>query len=193
MALSEGVAPANVPQVLRAGTIESSLAGGSGPVIKGCDDAKRAKTMTKDRLVRRYAAFFKGWAQAFGEHEKIADERHHMRWLLGDAQVGLILEPAIKRALYPHFLGHKPEDVPPILLHRTAVEMGGARLELGDHPEPPLPELFQLLSQDGELHLFQTYHLVYASGTRILTLSARAPMGILYRELPALTVRWVED
>ena len=39
------------------------------------------------------------------------------------------------------------------------------------------------------MHLYQTYHLIYPSGTRILTLSARAPLGILYRELPPLKLR----
>lgn len=149
--------------------------------------------MSKDRLIRRYAAFFKGWAQAFGEHEKIEDERRHLRWLRTDEQVGLILEPAIKRALYPHFLGHKPEDVPPILLHRTAVEMAGARFELGETPEPPLSDILQLVAAAQELHLYQTYHLIYPSGTRILTLSARAPMTILYRELPPITLRLEDD
>jgi hypothetical protein len=53
--------------------------------------------MFADRIIRRYAAFFRGWAQAFGEHEKIESPSQGLRWLVGEEQIGLILVPAIKR------------------------------------------------------------------------------------------------
>jgi hypothetical protein len=36
--------------------------------------------------------------------------------------------------------------------------------------------------------MFLTYHLIYPPGTRIITVSSKPPLGLLYREMEPLTV-----
>jgi len=145
--------------------------------------------MTADRTIRRYAAFFRGWAQAFGEHEKLEDPTRGLRWLVGQDQIGLILTPAIKRQWFPRLIGHPTQDPPQATLRPHTIEIAGVRLDLRPDGGSPLPPILALLARGCDLHLYQTYHLIYPTGTRILTLSTRAPLGILYRELPALCLR----
>jgi len=139
--------------------------------------------VTAERMIRRYAAFFRGWAQAFGEHRPLGDAAAGMRWLIGEDQVGLILNPALKRLLYPLFLYRPGLAAPAALLRPDGIEIGATRIPLGGTAPSPLAQVLDLLARPGPLHLYQTYHLIYPSGTRILTLSARAPLAILYREL----------
>jgi hypothetical protein len=145
--------------------------------------------MSADRTIHRYAAFFRGWAQAFGEHDMLEDPAQGLRWLVGQDQVGLILVPAIKRLWFPLLLGHATEDPPEVVLHADAIEIAAVRLGLGRDTGAPLVPILALLARGGDLHLYQTYHLIYPPGTRILTLSTRAPLGILYRELSPLGLR----
>jgi hypothetical protein len=145
--------------------------------------------MSADRIIRRYAAFFRGWAQAFGEHEKFEGPSQDVRWLVGQDQVGLILVPAIKRLWFPRLLGHPSEDLPEVVLHSDAIQVAAVRMELGQDTGAPLAPILALVARGGDLHLYQTYHLIYPAGTRILTLSAHAPLGILYRELTPLRLR----
>ncbi len=145
--------------------------------------------MSADRIIRRYSAFFRGWAQAFGEHEKLEDPSQGLRWLVGQDQIGLILVPAIKRLWFPRLLGHSTQEPPEVVLYPNAIEIASVRLELGQGNAGPRVPILALVARGGDLHLYQTYHLIYPSGTRILTLSAHAPLGILYRELPPLRLR----
>lgn len=149
--------------------------------------------MSADLIVRRYTAYFRGWAQAFGEHEKVEDPGSGLRWLVGEDRIGLILVPAIKRFWFPKLLGHPQQDPPEVVLHRDAIEIAAVRLKLGGDTGAPLTAILALLAQGGDLHLYQTYHLIYPAGTRILTLSAQAPLGILYRELAPLRLRIAGD
>jgi len=38
--------------------------------------------MMLERELKRYAAYFRGWCQAFGEHESIHSEESGISWLL---------------------------------------------------------------------------------------------------------------
>lgn len=142
--------------------------------------------MSTDRTVRRYSAYFRGWAQAFGEHERIEDPERGLRWLVGNEQIGLILVPAFKRLWFPRLLGHPDQAPPDAILRPDGLEIAAARFALGGGGAALLPHIAALLAREGALHLFQTYHLIYPAGTRILTVSPRAPLGILYRELAPL-------
>jgi len=142
------------------------------------------------RLIRRWCAYFRGWSQAFGTHELIDDTERGLRWLVGDGQLGLILTPAIKRLLYPGLLGRHAGEAPPL------VRLASGRLTVGDAELTPLEpqralwaQMQALLAGGGDVHLYQTYHLIYPAGTRILTLSRHAPLPLIYRELDPLTVR----
>jgi hypothetical protein len=45
-----------------------------------------------------------------------------------------------------------------------------------------------LLLGSDEAHMFLTYHLIYPPGTRIITVSSKPPLGLLYREMEPLTM-----
>ncbi|HYN78430.1 MAG TPA: hypothetical protein VES73_11625 [Lamprocystis sp. (in: g-proteobacteria)] len=149
--------------------------------------------MSADHSIRRYTAFFRGWAQAFGEHQTVWDRPGGMRWLIADGQVGLILEPSFKRLLFPLFLHRPGRAAPEAVLSPDALVVGDTRIPLAATAPAPLPQILDLLARATELHLYQTYHLVYPAGTRILTLSARPPLSILYRELLPLRLRVAEN
>jgi len=144
--------------------------------------------MSSKRKVRRYSAFFRGWATAFGSHEKVANGERSLIWLFGEEQVGLILTPDVKRFLYPLFLGRSRDDVPAVQLSPGLLRIEDAELACGEGDRRAFETTMALMQGEGDLHLSQTYHLVYPSGTRILTLSRRAPLPIVYREIAPLMV-----
>ncbi len=145
--------------------------------------------MPANGAIRRYAAYFHGWAQAFGEHQRVEDPVNALRWLLGEQQIGIILEPGVRRRLFAEVLARHGQEPPPVTLDEAAIAVGGIRIDFSERSvELPRSRLLQLLTGTGPLHLFQTYHLIYPSGTRILTLSERPPLSILYREMPPLAL-----
>jgi hypothetical protein len=170
--------------------------------------------MTDARLLRRHRAYFTGWAQAFGPHELLRDTGQGLRWLLGEIQVGLMLDPAIRarlRGADEQGLGGLLADEPrapaaqpaaPRPLRRLGlavtppalVDVGTETLRLGritlrQCPAAIIAAVRDLLDQGTDLHLYETYHLMYPSGTRILTLSRRSPLGLIYRELAPALIR----
>jgi hypothetical protein len=144
--------------------------------------------MPSERKIRRYSAYFRGWATAFGAHEKAFDEARGMRWLFAEGQVGLILTPAVKRLLYPLFLGRRGEDAPTAVLGPGILQIADLEIPFGDEDRRAFAEVMKVLRPPGDIHLYQTYHLFYPSGTRILTLSRRAPLLLVYREIAPLSV-----
>lgn len=149
----------------------------------------------KTRSIRRYTAFFRGWAQAFGIHEKRFDETSELSWLVAedDEQIGLMLTPTLKRQLFPCFLGHRGGDAPAVCLCRGNLCIGELEVPLDNDRVGIVSSALNLLREASELHLFQTYHLFYPSGTRILTLSSHAPMPLVYREIAPLTLELDRD
>ena len=147
--------------------------------------------MASERKIHRYSPYFQGWATAFGSHEKHFDEERDLLWLFGQDQIGLILTPTIKPFLGPllEVEGGKP---PPLVeLGRGVIRIADSTLEIGRQVQRALDAVMDLLKSADELHLLQTYHLVYPSGTRILTLSRQAPLPLIYRETEPLTLRLV--
>jgi hypothetical protein len=45
-----------------------------------------------------------------------------------------------------------------------------------------------LLLAGDETHMFLTYHLIYPPGTRIITVSLKPPLPLLYKEMAPLAV-----
>lgn len=147
--------------------------------------------MPTERKVRRYAAFFPGWATAFGTHDQDASDPR-LFWLHGENQLGLILSAEIKHLLYPLFLGHSHEEAPKVVLGAGVLSVEGVELNFGDHRDSrAYRALMDLLQGEGDLHLFQTYHLIYPSGTRILTLGRKAPLPLVYREIAPLLIQLI--
>ncbi len=138
------------------------------------------------RTIRRYSAYFRNWAQAFGNHTKLGDEGAPFRWLLGEQQIGLILTAEIRRFLYPRLLGLHGDAPPRVQVGLARLVIDELTLSIDDVHRPAIDAVRELLVSDGELHLSQTYHLIYPGGTRILTLGRNAPMPLIYREIEPL-------
>ena len=64
--------------------------------------------------------------------------------------------------------------------------MGSLTLPIASAQRRVVAFAAEILADPRDLHLYQTYHLIYPSGTRILTLSRRAPLALIYRELTPL-------
>ena len=144
--------------------------------------------MLAERKIRRYSAYFRGWATAFGAHDKDADAERGLVWLYGREQMGLILTPTVKRFLFPLFLGRPRDEAPAVRLGPGSLRIDEVDIPFGARGQRALDTLLGLLRLAGDLHLYQTYHLVYPSGTRILTLSRRVPLALVYREIPPIAV-----
>jgi hypothetical protein len=145
--------------------------------------------MPQERKVRRYTAFFPGWATAFGAHEKVEDQENGLEWLFGQDQVGLILRPELKDVLYPAFLGGGHGEVVGLHLTSGNLRVGNWELRFRAEGNRVFDTVMELLRRPDELHFFQSYHLVYPSGTRILTLGPNAPLPLIYREIAPLLVQ----
>jgi hypothetical protein len=163
--------------------------------------------ISQTRRLRCHSAYFRGWAQAFGAHELANDERRGMRWLLGEEQLGLILTPSARRELLALTAdadlgeevdeGGRPDacdgaaaEIAPEqpLLGEHALQIGDVTLPIACNQQSVADCAAGLLGNGRDLHLYQTYHLIYPSGTRILTLSRRAPLGLIYREIEPLRI-----
>ena len=144
--------------------------------------------MASERKIRRYAAYFHRWATAFGNHDKHFDEERDLLWLFGEDQIGLILTPGIKAFLRPLFRTNPDAALPRIELGSEGLRIADAGIWFGDDDQREVDAVMDLVKVDGDLHLLQTYHLVYPSGTRILTLTRQTPLPLIYREIQPLTL-----
>lgn len=146
-------------------------------------------SMTTERQIQRYAAYFKGWCQAFGEHESVAGEENGITWLWGEDQVGLILPRELSKTLYREVLGRKRE-APVLILGDERVRVGNFDYRLSTaQDETGIERLHGMLDSDLPLHLFLTYHLTYEQGTRIVTFSRKTPLNIIYKAIGPMQVR----
>lgn len=140
-----------------------------------------------EKTVRRYSAYFPRWCQAFGDHTPDpGGEGRAVEWLIGEDCVGLVVLPEIRRILQHELLG----------ANRPYLEFAArsVRLNRYDYAEtsvlshPGYAALRELLLGSDDLHLFLTYHLIYPPGTRIITVSRRTPLALLYKEMAPLQV-----
>jgi hypothetical protein len=170
--------------------------------------------MTDARLLRRHRAYFNGWAQAFGHHDLFRDTCQGLRWLLGERQLGLMLDPSVRTRLQggdgqglggllaDDLRSPAVEPARPRSLHRLGIastppaliDVGSETLRLGrltlrHCPAAVVEGVRALMDEDADLHLYETYHLMYPSGSRILTLTRRPPLGLVYRELTPALIR----
>jgi len=142
--------------------------------------------MVLERTVSRYSAYFRGWCQAFGEHEEAFDEGSDINWLRADDQVGLVLSDEFRRLFYKELLGDKS---PTLRLSKTLVELGDSSCPLKEQRDVEgMNALMTLLRRDEPTHLYLTYHLLYPQGTRILTFSKKSPLLLIYKEMRPLSV-----
>jgi hypothetical protein len=141
-----------------------------------------------ERVVKRYAAYFRGWCQTFGEHDSVADHDNEIYWLLTETQAGFVLPPDYLKQLYRAVLLHR--DAPPLTFQRFLVEVGEFQFSLTPGHEGLIRETIgQILSAEDELHVYLTSHLMYGTRARIITLSSQKPIPIIYKEIGSIPIR----
>jgi len=141
-----------------------------------------------ERELKRYSAYFRGWCQAFGEHESLPGEENGINWLFTEHQAGFILPQAITRQLYREVLLHR--EPPPLTFTLDAVRIGSVRFPLARHQEKRILEVVEnILTGGNDFHVYLTSHLLYGTGARIITLSTRKPLSIIYKEIGTLRIR----
>lgn len=141
-----------------------------------------------ERTVKRYSAYFRGWCQAFGEHDSYADHEREIYWLLKDSQAGFVLPPDRLRQLYRAVLLH--EQAPSLTFRPDRVEVGEFHFGLTPRYERQIHgSIRDLLEADTELHVYLTSHFMYGTAARIMTLSTKKPINIIYKEIGDITLR----
>ena len=140
------------------------------------------------REVKRYAAYFRGWCQTFGEHESLADHDNEIYWLLSESQAGFVLPPNSLKRLYRAVLLH--DEAPPLTFRRYLVEVGEFSFSLTPQHEHVIHETIgRLLASDHDLHVYLTSHFMYGTNARIVTLSRKKPISIIYKEIGSIPIR----
>jgi hypothetical protein len=140
-----------------------------------------------DREVRRYRAYFPRWCQSFGDHmPEPGGEGRAVEWLVGEHSVGAIVLPEIRVMLIRELLGSRK---PKVIVREKSLSLG----ELNFHDDeicghPGCAALFDLLLKAETVHMFLTYHLIYPPETRIITVSSKAPLSLIYKETAPLRV-----
>ncbi|MCM8594796.1 hypothetical protein [Accumulibacter sp.] len=140
-----------------------------------------------DRIVRRYSAYFPRWCQAFGDHQPDpGGEGRAVEWLVGSESVGVILLPEVRHRLMRELLAERKPDIE---FRPQSIRLNGREFsEAGVLRHAGYAALRELLLSREEVHMFLSYHLIYPSGTRILTASSRPPLPLLYKEMAALQI-----
>ncbi len=117
--------------------------------------------VSSQRKVQRYAAYFKGWCQAFGEHENLSRE------VLG-----------------------KQRESPNLTISQDCVRVSQFYYRLSTtEDQRGTDALRQILDNSGDLYLYLTYHFLYRSGTRIITLSRKQPLTIIYKQISPMYIK----
>jgi len=141
-----------------------------------------------ERDLKRYAAYFRGWCQAFGEHESIYQDDTGVHWLTAEKQVGLVLPKPLIKPLYRQVL--LQEDAPPLTFKRKKVVIGSLIIPIGkEYQKMALTAIASLLESDEEVHVYVTSHLLYGSGRKIITISNKKPLPIIYKEIGIMRIR----
>jgi hypothetical protein len=142
--------------------------------------------------VKRYSAYFRGWCQAFGEHESIQGEQSGISLLFADNQVGLVLPKPLIKPLYREVLLH--EHAPPLKFGNKGLQVGSLEVELASEQEKKgLATIRKFFAAGNQFHLFLTSHLLYQSGSRIITFSNRKPLLIIYKEIGTMQIRFAPE
>ncbi|WP_313953241.1 hypothetical protein [Accumulibacter sp.] len=140
-----------------------------------------------EKTIRRYSAYIPRWCQAFGDHAPDpGGEGRAVEWLVGADAVGVVVLPDIRRMLTHELLGAQ----------EPALEVGERLVRLNRRTfdqrnvlgHPGYAALRELLLGAGEAHMYLTYHLIHPPGTRIITISRKAPLPLLYKEMAPLQI-----
>jgi len=141
-----------------------------------------------EREPKRYSAYFRGWCQAFGEHESIPGEENDIHWLFTEHQAGFILPQPIIRRLYREVLSNR--QPPPLTFGHDTFEIGSLKFALAKRQEKRILDIIEnILTSSDDHHVYLTSHLMYGTQARIITLSTKKPLTIIYKEIGTLRIR----
>lgn len=144
--------------------------------------------MTHEYEIQRYAAYFRGWCQAFGEHNSIPNKDTGTSWLLSKHQAGFILRQQLTRSLYREILRKK--YTPVLELSQKGARIGTFHYPLsGAADEQGVAAIKNILENCSDSCLFMTSHFMYGTGARILTLSSNKPFSVIYKEIGCIRIR----
>jgi hypothetical protein len=140
-----------------------------------------------ERELIRYAAYFKGWCQAFGEHQGMRCTESGIDWLLADHQLGLVLPSDMVKSLHREVLLRR--RTPSLIFRDECIEVGALRIPLERKREQKaLDAVAEILASPEAVHLYLTSHLLYGGGNRIITFSNRKPLLIIYKVIGTMRV-----
>jgi hypothetical protein len=141
-----------------------------------------------ERKIIRYSAYFRGWCQAFGDHQTIHGENSGIDWLLADVQIGLVLPKHLIKEVYREVLLHTQ---PPMLTFiRECVQIGSLKIVVENEREHrALAAVREFMQADMDFHLYLASHLLYGGGNRIITFSRKKPLSIIYKEIGSMQVQ----
>ena len=141
-----------------------------------------------EREFKRYAAYFRGWCQAFGEHERLHGLDSGIDWLIAGHQVGLVLPAPLVKRLRREVLLRK--QTPTLVFNDHGARVGELEIAVERQiTRPALEALEGVFRLDTQLHLYLCSHLLYGQGNRIITFSSRKPVAIIYKEIGSMRVR----
>ena len=114
--------------------------------------------------LKRYAAYYKGWCQAFGEHKSFASEDEGIRWLFGEKQIGFISPRKQTKLLLLEIL--RKRDTPTLAIGRNSVQIGTFNYRPSRASDESALLSIGTFSETGNAsHIYLTSHFMYGSGT----------------------------
>lgn len=139
-----------------------------------------------EKTIKRYAAYFLGWCQSFGEHDIAFEENKDVNWLFGESRIGIVVSPKIRRLFLKKISKQKE---PLIFLSSHYLKVDNSQYILLEEDRQHLAQALSILKKYDEIHMFLTNHFCYPPKTKIITFSAKKPLLILYKEIPPITVK----
>jgi hypothetical protein len=131
-----------------------------------------------ERELIRYAAYFKGWCQALGEHKGMR---------CTESGIDLVLPSDMVKSLHREVLLRR--RTPSLIFRDECIEVGALRIPLERKREQKaLDAVAEILASPEAVHLYLTSHLLYGGGNRIITFSNRKPLLIIYKVIGTMRV-----
>ncbi len=144
--------------------------------------------MTPEYELKRYAAYYKGWCQAFGEHESVRGEDDGISWLFAEKQIGFISPRKQTKLLLREIL--RKRETPTLTISRNSVQIGSFYYRPSKaSDESALLAIAAFLGSGKASHIYLTSHFMYGTGIRILTVSRKKPLSIIYKEIGAMRIK----
>jgi hypothetical protein len=148
--------------------------------------------MMAEIQIKRYAAFYRGWCQAFGEHEGEIEEGADINWIYGEGAIGLVMSKDIQKRFMRYMLLKGGEN-PGIELRKGCIYLNDEKIVMASAADRKgLSRIRALFGSGLLIHMYLTSHFYYPSGTRIITFSTRKPLPIVYKEINPVSVRLSE-